>query len=72
MKKYKVFILLVLVLILTKGCVSLKPYQMIYVNDPEMQMGNSPAEGFEVYVESIREGAVTPASSKSGGGCGCN
>ena len=54
------------------GCQSVKPYQRIYLNDPEMQMGSNSGKKFEDYVESIREGAMPPAGTKSSGGCGCN
>ena len=57
---------------LLQSCTALKPYQMVYVNDPEMQIGVTSDKTFENYVETIREGAVIPGSKKSGGGCGCN
>ena len=63
---------LLLIGILTQGCSSLKPYERVYVNDPEMQMGSDAAQGFQQYVHSIREGAMPAGTSKSSGGCGCN
>jgi len=54
------------------GCQSVKPYQRIYLNDPEMQMGSNSGKKFEDYVETIREGATPAAGTKSSGGCGCN
>lgn len=45
---------------------------MVYQNDPEMQMGSSSGKGYELYIESIREGATPAGGSKSSGGCGCN
>ncbi len=45
---------------------------MVYQNDPEMQMGNSSGKSYELYIQSIREGASTSGGSKSSGGCGCN
>lgn len=54
------------------SCAPLKPYQRVYVNDPEMQMGVSAEEGFGKYVQSIREGAVDATATKGTGGCGCN
>ena len=54
------------------ACQSVKPYQMVYVNDPEMQMGGNSGKKFEQYVESIREGATPATAAKSSGGCGCN
>lgn len=54
------------------SCQSVKPYQRVYINDPEMQMGSNAGKKFEEYVESIREGATQAAGTKSSGGCGCN
>lgn len=54
------------------SCQSVKPYQRVYLNDPEMQMGSNAGKKFEDYVETIREGATPAAGTKSSGGCGCN
>lgn len=54
------------------SCVNLKPYERVYVNDPEMQMEPDAGKNFEYYVYSIREGGVQAGAEKSGGGCGCN
>ncbi|MEM8906404.1 MAG: DUF4266 domain-containing protein [Bacteroidota bacterium] len=59
-------------LFLFAACQPVKPYERIYLNDPEMQMGISSAKGFEQYVQSIREGAIPAGSAKGSGGCGCN
>lgn len=59
-------------LILLSSCASLKPYEMVYVNDPEMKMSGSSGKNFELYMESIREGASPSDGNKSSGGCGCN
>lgn len=73
MKKLRFSIFIVIIFGLS-SCVSLKPYEEIYINDPEMQMGTSDAAmGFQKYVHSIREGATPTGSGKSkSGGCGCN
>ena len=73
MQKNKRFYICLLfgILILT-GCQSVKPYQRVYLNDPEMQLGNNSGKKFEGYVESIREGATEAGGAKSSGGCGCN
>ncbi len=68
----KMLLLFVLFIFALSACQTVKPYQRIYLNDPEMQMGTSSAKGFENYVQSIREGAIPAGSSKSSGGCGCN
>ena len=54
------------------ACQTVKPYQRIYLNDPEMQLGSNTGKKFEGYVESIREGATEAGGTKSSGGCGCN
>jgi hypothetical protein len=54
------------------SCKTVKPYQRVYLNDPEMQMGSNSGKKFEEYVESIREGDTPAAGTKSSGGCGCN
>lgn len=68
----KLLLSLFLLLVLMGSCAPLKPYQRVYVNDPEMQMSLTPGKGFEKYVQSIREGATDATGSKGNGGCGCN
>lgn len=63
---------IVCILVVAASCTTLKPYERIYVDDASMQMGISSGESFQYYVESIREGGISPGSGKSGGGCGCN
>jgi hypothetical protein len=69
--KYKL-LFLTFVVVSFASCQTLKPYERVYVNDPQMQMGNSAPKNFENYVHTIREGAVPAGSSKASGGCGCN
>jgi hypothetical protein len=54
------------------SCVSIKPYERIFVNDPEMLMGVDRGKEFEYYVHSIREGATPAGTIIASGGCGCN
>lgn len=61
-----------LALLFMFSCTALKPYEKVYINDSEMQMGNSSEGNFQNYVQTIREGSTEPSSSKSSGGCGCN
>jgi hypothetical protein len=65
-------ILSLFIILITLSCKPLKPYERVYIDDKEMQLGNTPAKNFDGYVRSIREGATPPASSKASGGCGCN
>lgn len=57
---------------LCNGCASLKPYEIQYVIDEDMQASPSHNNAFKEYVFSIREGASPIQSKKSSGGCGCN
>jgi hypothetical protein len=57
---------------LFSSCVTIKPFERQYVNDPEMQMGNDVGKKFINYINSIREGATTAESTNASGGCGCN
>ena len=68
----KILILAILGGGLFMSCKTLKPYQKIYVNDPEMQMSVTARHNFENYIQSIREGAISIGSKKGNGGCGCN
>lgn len=69
--KNKLTILIFAAIVFT-SCKTVKPYERIYINDPQMQMGSAAPKNFENYVHSIREGATPAGSSKSSGGCGCN
>jgi hypothetical protein len=73
MKKhlFKSFILILFIFCLV-SCISIKPHQRIYVNDPEMQTGMDAGKGYENYVHSIRQGATPAGTDKASGGCGCN
>ena len=55
-----------------QGCVSVKAYQKVYLNDVDMKLSSRPIETYERNVESYREGASGLTNGKSGGGCGCN
>jgi len=69
-KRFHLF--LFFVMLMMAGCQSVKSYQRVYLNDPEMQLGSSSGKKFEGYVENIREGATAAGGAKSSGGCGCN
>ncbi|MCB0822523.1 MAG: DUF4266 domain-containing protein [Bacteroidales bacterium] len=76
MKSIKIRLLLsflLLGLVLTfDSCATVKPWQHVYLNDAEMQMGGNAGVAFEDYVHSIRTGSTVAGSKKSSGGCGCN
>ena len=69
--KIKLFLTSILFALLT-SCATVKPYEQIFINDSEMQMGGDETRNFDNYVHSIREGSMPAGSVKSSGGCGCN
>jgi hypothetical protein len=72
MFRSSIFIILLGVFLILQGCTAVKPYQRVFLNDAEMQMGNSYGGAFGDYVHGIRTGSVIAGSKKSSGGCGCN
>ena len=56
----------------TSGCVSVKGYQKVYLNDKEMELAARAVEYFCTNFQSYREGASGANGGKVGGGCGCN
>jgi len=70
--RFLVILLTVFSILILAGCSTVKPWQRVYLNDPEMQMTHSPGETFGDYVHSIRTGSLSAGSYKSAGGCGCN
>ena len=54
------------------GCMTVKEYQKMHLNDEDMQLGNREIETFETSFQTYREGAAGANGGKSGGGCGCN
>ena len=53
-------------------CVSVKPYQKMYLNDEDMMLSSRKIELYEINSQNYREGVSGANGSKSGGGCGCN
>lgn len=66
------FVTLLVVLLASASCETVKPYQRAWLNDREMQEGTTGEARFESYAEAIREGASKPVQGKGSGGCGCN
>lgn len=67
----KTLLILIMGLSLT-ACVSVKPYQKMYLNDLEMELSPKKIEMAETNYETYREGASGANGGKVGGGCGCN
>jgi len=66
------FILLVITSALVTACVTVKPYQKVYLNDEEMQLIDRKVSVFGADFHAYREGAVGGTIGNSGSGCGCN
>lgn len=54
------------------GCVPVKDYQKMYLNDQDMATSIKKMEVFESNFQTYREGPSGASGGKSGGGCGCN
>ena len=64
--------LLVLAMGLFSSCASVKEYEKVYLNDPDMALSANKFERFETYFHVYREAAAGANGGKTGGGCGCN
>ena len=60
------------ILLFMSGCVSVKEYQKMYLNDSEMELAARKVQKFEMNFQLYREGAAGANGGKNGGGCGCN
>ncbi len=54
------------------SCTTVKPYEMIYLNDPDMALKDRKELKFEKTFQAYREGAAGANGGKAGGGWGCN
>ena len=64
--------LLIIILSAFTSCVAVKEYQMVNINDPDMQLDANKNNRFETNFQLYREGAAGANGGKGGGGCGCN
>lgn len=73
MNKRNYFIALTLLTLLTlSSCVAVKPYEMVKINDSDMELVDRKSKKFHTAFQVYREGASGGNGGKSGGGCGCN
>lgn len=75
MKRFQTSILLLLVFLVSFGftnCTTVKPYQKVYLNDSDMDLGGDAMDEFGTNFQSYREGAVGGNDGNKGNGCGCN
>lgn len=64
--------LLLAICFLMANCAVVKPYEMTFINDEDMEMESSLLEGYEESFQKYREAANGAKGTKTGGGCGCN
>jgi len=69
----RLIVLLILVTGLAMGsCTTVKEYEKISINDPDMTLSTKKLERFETNFQVYREAASGSNGGKTGGGCGCN
>ena len=66
------FLILLLFIYCFTSCVPVKEYQKSFLNDRDMDLGDSKLENYETSFESYREGSIGGGTKTGGGGCGCN
>jgi len=54
------------------SCVAVKEYDKVYLNDPDMVLGDKKCDRNIATFHAYREAAVGANGGKTGGGCGCN
>jgi hypothetical protein len=58
--------------LLFQSCNSVKEYEKVAINDPDMKLSAKMLERYETTFQVYREAAAGANGGKSGGGCGCN
>ncbi len=71
-KRINLFIITVVSLLSLSSCVAVKPYEMVNINDSDMELADRKSKKFHTAFQVYREGASGGNGGKSGGGCGCN
>ena len=61
-----------LVGLILQSCNTVKEYQKVAINDPDMKLSARTTERYETTFQVYREAAAGANGGKSGGGCGCN
>lgn len=67
----KVFLLLLIGFLLS-SCATVKEYEKVYINDPDMTLNDKSLTKFETNYQVYREASSGANGGKTGGGCGCN
>ena len=55
-----------------QSCTSVKEYEKVAINDPDMKLAARASERYETTVKVYREASAGEKKKKTGGGCGCN
>ena len=63
---------LVPALIVLQSCAVVKEYEMVNLNDPDMNLSDLKCDRNLLTMHSYREAASGGNGGKTGGGCGCN
>jgi hypothetical protein len=63
---------LFLIVVVFQSCNSVKEYEKVAINDPDMKLSARTSERYETAFQVYREAAAGANGGKSGGGCGCN
>ncbi|APA00535.1 DUF4266 domain-containing protein [Flavobacterium commune] len=65
-------ILVLLIVVVFQSCNTVREYEKVSINDPDMKLSARTSERYETAFQVYREAAAGANGGKSGGGCGCN
>jgi hypothetical protein len=60
------------IFLLLASCATVKEYEKVELNDPDMVLSAGKTDRFQVNFQAYREAAAGANGGKTGGGCGCN
>jgi hypothetical protein len=72
MKMTQKIVVVFLILQVFQSCNTVKEYEKVAINDPDMKLSARTSERYETAFQVYREAAAGANGGKSGGGCGCN
>ena len=68
----KRLLMLAILFICASSCSTVREYEKININDPDMALTNKKIDRFEINFQTYRESSSGANGGKTGGGCGCN
>ena len=68
----KTILFFALPIVLASSCTTVKEYEKVNLNDPDMTLSDRPLDRNLTTFHSYREAASGANGGKTGGGCGCN